>query len=58
MVAAGKVVTVLIISLTKLVVASNAIKVVLNAPKDHPDVQSAQKDTVWIRNLTCVSKFH
>jgi hypothetical protein len=54
LVAAGKVVTVLIISLTKLVVANNAIKVVLNAPKDHPDVQSAQKDTFWIRNLTSV----
>jgi hypothetical protein len=42
--AAGKVAIGLIISSTKMVIANNAIQVVLNAPNDQPDVQNARKD--------------
>jgi hypothetical protein len=52
---AGKVAIRLIISLTKRVIVNNAIKVVLNAQKDQPDVQNARKAIFWIRNLTSVS---
>jgi hypothetical protein len=42
--AAGKVAIELIISLTKMVIVNNAIKVVPNAPNDQQDVQNARKD--------------